>query len=465
MEGKSFVFVDIETSGGNGTHGRVIEVAALKVSGGEITGTYQTLVNPGGSIPHWITGLTGITTNDLVHAPYFADIAHELGRFLDGSIFVAHNVLFDYSFLKREFAACDYTFAPKLFCTVKMSRALYPEHRGHSLQKIIERHGLVTAHRHRAYDDALAIYHYTKLAILEKGQAAFAANLALQLKTKTLPPNVDPQTILDLPETTGIYVFEDDTGMPLYVGKSVNIRARVRSHFTTATSVAKELRMSLRSHNVSYIQTDTEIEALLLESAKVKELQPVFNRKLRRKKVQHIIVKHVDEQGYLRFTTEAHDLASYAALENVYGVFVSKSSAKSQLESTVHTYQLCPKLMGLEKSSGACFRRQLGLCRGACSGLEPVDTYNQRVELALERMKIESWPYRSKVAVLIGAARSLIVDQWVPQGIYDHEHESYIELPGSFDLDTYKILRSFIRTHKPDVRLVDDFPGLNLSSI
>lgn len=465
MEKESFVFVDIETNGGSSARGRIIEVAAIKVLDGEIIDTYQTLVNPGSNIPYWITNLTGITTNDLVHAPHFADIAYELFEFLQGSVFVAHNVLFDYSFLKREFAASDYQFNPKLFCTVKMSRALYPEHRGHSLQKIIERHRLTAAHRHRAYDDALAIYNYTKLAISQKGFGAFASNLALQLKTRTLPPNVDTETILNLPETTGIYIFEDNAGIPLYVGKSVNIRTRVRSHFTTATSVAKEMKMSLRSHNVSYIETPTEVEALLLESAKIKELQPVFNRKLRRKKVQHVVVKRINDAGYMYFDIEAQDLASYANLENVYGVFVSKSSAKSQLESVVRTYQLCPKLMGLEKSSGECFRRQLGLCRGACAGLEAPESYNARVEFALERLKLESWPYRSKVAVVLSAARSLIVDQWIPQGIYDHEHDAYTELPGSFDLDTYKILRSFMRNHKLKITLIDELSGPSLSGV
>lgn len=197
---------------------------------------------------------------------------------------MAHNVLFDYSFLKRELKAAGFTFTPKLFCTVKMSRALFTEHSGHSLQKIIERHGLVTQNRHRAYDDALAIFEYTKLAINQKGELAFTQNLLLQTKTKTLPPHVNEQIILDLPQSPGVYIFEDDAGLPLYVGKSVNIRARVRSHFTNATNVAKELKMSLQSHNVRYITTETEIEALLLESAKVKEPQPVFNRLLRRKK-------------------------------------------------------------------------------------------------------------------------------------------------------------------------------------
>lgn len=447
----SFVLVDIETNGGSGERGRVIEVAAIKVIDGKIVDSYQTLVNPGSSVPRWITSLTGIHTSDLVDAPYFADIAHQLYTFIEGSVFVAHSVLFDYSFLKREFNASGYQFTPKLFCTVKMSRALFPEHKGHSLQKIIERHNLAPEARHRAYDDAKVLYEYIKIAIATKGREAFEQNVALQLKTKSLPPNVDENIILNLPSTAGIYIFEDDAGLPLYVGKSVDIRSRVRSHFANATAIAKEMRMSLQSHNVTYIQTETEIEALLLESSKVKELQPIFNRKLRRKKTQHILVKSTDSQGYLTFKIESADLSAYSNLENVYGVFTNKNQAKAKLEEIARTYQLCPKLLGLEKSTGACFRRQLGLCRGACTGEETPQSYNARVEMALERTKLEAWPYKGKISFPISSTRHLLLDQWVPQQIYDQTTDTFTLLDNSFDLDTYKIIRSFIRTHKPPI--------------
>lgn len=327
-----------------------------------------------------------------------------------------------------------------------MSRALFPEHKGHSLEKIIQRHGISTRNRHRAYDDALATVHYAQLALKKKGTEAFELNLALQLKTKTLPPNVDEQVILSLPETAGIYIFEDDEGMPLYVGKSVNIRARVRSHFVTATSEAKEMKLSLQSHHVSYIQTETELEALLLESAKVKELQPIFNRKLRRKKTQHILVQQKTHEGYASIGIESHDLSAYCALNAVYGIYTTKNQAKQALERAARSYQLCPKLLGLEKSKGECFRRQLGLCRGACVGLEATKSYNARVETALERSKIESWPYDTPVVAPISQTRSIVIDQWVPIMIIDHKFDTHTSLHKPFDLDTYKILRSHIRT-------------------
>jgi DNA polymerase-3 subunit epsilon len=461
MEG-SYVFVDIETNGGNGPRGRIIEVAALKVVDGDIVDSYTSYINPASTIPHWITSLTGITSSDLVDAPYFEDIAAQLYEFMDGSVFVAHNVMFDYSFLKREFQNTGYKFAPKLFCTVKMSRALYPEHRGHSLEKIIARHDIAVGARHRAYDDARAMYDFALIAIEQKGIEAFQKNLLLQTKTKNLPPNVDEQVILDLPDSPGVYIFEDDATQPIYVGKSVNIRTRVRSHFANATSIAKEMKMALQSHNITYIRTETEIEALLLESAKVKELQPIHNRRLRRKTTQAILVKSQNTDGYLTFGIKNEDLSSYINLNEVYGVFQTTRQAKENLESIARTYQLCPKLLGLEKAKGACFRYQLGLCKGACIELETVESYNKRVEFALARTKIETWPFKSKIAVAISTTRSLIIDQWIPQGIVDHENDDEISLvENSFDIDTYKILRSFLRQNKQSVRpyLDNGFPS------
>lgn len=450
------VFVDIETNGGNGPRGRVTEVAAIKVARGEIVDTFTSLVNPGSDIPYWITQLTGIKNSALVDAPYFEDIAAQLYDFMNGSIFVAHNVLFDYSFLKREFASAGYDFKPKLFCTVKMSRALWPEHRGHSLEKIITRHGITFAARHRAYDDAKAMYDYVKLTIAEKGREAFLANIAKQLKTKSLPPHVDEAVILNLPDSPGVYIFEDDTGAPLYVGKSVNIRSRVRSHFTNATTIAKELKMSLASHNVSFITTDTEVEALLLESAKVKELQPIFNRLLRRKTKQSVFLREFDENGYETIRIENTDLSQHQTLENVYGVYTTKSQAKARLEAAAKTFQLCPKLLGLEKASGACFRYQLGLCKGACIGKESPELYNRRVELALERSKIESWPFKSEVAVRISETRSIIVDQWIVKSVVENtfDEPTITALDNGFDIDTYKIIRSYIRQHPDAVSLL-----------
>lgn len=452
------VFVDIETNGGNGERGRITEIAVIRVENDEIVEEFTSLVNPGSPIPYWITTLTGITNADLVDAPYFEDIAPELDRIMNGAIFVAHNVRFDFSFVKRQMEASGYAFRPKLFCTVRMSRAMYPEHKGHSLEKIINRHSIAVANRHRAYDDALATYMYARLAIVEKGIEAFTQSMAVQFKTKTLPPNIDPASFATIPQTPGIYIFEDKDGLPLYVGKSINLRQRVMSHFASDTKIAKEMKLSLTSHNISFVQTETEIEALLLESAKVKELQPIHNRMLRRATKQTVLVRKFDDDGYLKIELESKDLNETTDLSDIYGVYTSRMKAKDRLESLVKTFDLCPKLMGLEKSKTACFRYHLGFCKGACIGKENPETYNRRVEYALQRSKIESWPFKGELAVKINETKALIIDQWVIKGYLTASEDSSYEIEriqNGFDIDTYKILRSYIKSNSANVFRLD----------
>jgi len=454
MWNNPIIYVDIETNGGNGPRGRIIEIAAVKVKDGKIIDEFKTLINPGSEIPYWITSLTGIVNNDLILAPYFEEVAQQLTQFMENCLFVAHNVLFDYSFIKRELSEAGYLFKPKLFCTVRLSRSLYKNKKGHSLEKIIKRHKITVSARHRAYDDALALHKFVEIAVKEHGINAVIENIKLQTKTRSLPPNVEEHAISNLPETPGIYIFEDDAGMPLYVGKSINIRNRVKSHFNSATSIAKEMKMSLASHNVSFIETETEIEALLLESAKIKELQPLHNVRLRRKTKQSLLLKDYDLNGYMKIHIENKDLSTYSSLQNVYGVYTTKRQAKASLESLIKTYQLCPKLMGLEKSSGSCFRYQLKLCKGACVSKEKSDAYNTRVEFALERSKIDSWPFKSAVEVKISETKTLIIDQWVIKCLVDYSFGiNKTTLDNLFDIDTYKILRTFMRTN-PIVKLI-----------
>ncbi len=128
------VFVDIETNGLDHVRGRVIEVAGIRVEGGQVVSSFSSLVDPETDIPYFITNLTGITTNDVRQAPTFAQISDELAAVMEGAVFVAHNVRFDYSFLKQEFKRVGKTFAPKQLCTVKLSRALYPHEKSHKQQ-------------------------------------------------------------------------------------------------------------------------------------------------------------------------------------------------------------------------------------------------------------------------------------------------------------------------------------------
>jgi len=175
------VFVDIETTGGSYNYSRVLEVGVVRVENNRVVATYQTLISTGEPVPSIITRLTGITSEDVVGAPSFDQVATELAEIMDGAVFVAHNVQFDYGFLRMEFERLGVSFRPRLLCTVRLSRKLFPGVRGHKLQDLINRHGFEAASRHRAYDDALVLWQFYQMIMgefdLDTVDAAFAAQL------------------------------------------------------------------------------------------------------------------------------------------------------------------------------------------------------------------------------------------------------------------------------------------------
>lgn len=448
------VFIDIETNGGMHKRGRIIEVAAIRVENGEIVDTFTTLVNPGQRIPDWIVKLTGINQSDLDLAPSFNEIAHQLNQILEGAIFVAHNVRFDYSLIKRQLEEAGYSYNPKLFCTVRLSRHMYPEHKGHSLEKIINRHDIRVSSRHRAYDDAWASLEFTKLAIAEKGIEEFERSYAIQLKKRSTPPNLAEDSVGTVSNNPGVYIFEDQSGTPIYIGKSKNLKKRVMSHFSSDVRIPKEMRISFSTYKMKTIETDSEVEALLLESQLIKEHSPLYNVKLRRRLNQIVLVKHTDESGYATVVLERTSLEEVENPSNIYGVFQNKSSANEFINEAVKKYSLCPKLLGLEKSNDSCFLYQLGKCKGACVGEEAPTSYNIRLELALLNSKVSNWPFKSAIKLLVSKNRSILVNQWIVRGIYDGESDESSDSPiiNKFDLDTYKILKSFIRNNPAAVQ-------------
>jgi len=261
----SYVFVDVETTGARADRERVTEVAALRVENGEIVKTIHTLLDPGRDIPYMITNLTGITNQMVAGQPSFDDIADELLELFDGATMVAHHVRFDYSFLKAEFKRSGLTFRPAQLCTVKLSRHLYPQQRRHRLSDVITAHGFSFKERHRAYDDAYVLWQFWQKIHTDFSSDHLVSAFALQHHRPSIPPYINREQVDTLPHSSGVYLFEDEKGYPLYIGKSVDIKKRVMSHFVRDTEEHKEFKISASVRNISYRQTAGELSALLLE--------------------------------------------------------------------------------------------------------------------------------------------------------------------------------------------------------
>lgn len=438
------VFVDLETTGGSYRNSRVLEVAAIRYENGEVTQEFSTLINPETYIPASITTLTGIAANDVVDAPLFSDIADELLEVMNGAVFVAHNVRFDYTFLKHEFAMVGINFLPKLLCTVRLSRALYKQEKGHSLAKLIARFNIPVLERHRALDDARAMMHFTELAFDQHGPELFNAAVAHQLKTQYLPPNLDITELHNIGNVPGVYIFKDDANQPLYVGKSVSLKKRILSHFQDVSS--REVKISQLVHHVETIPTGSELAALVLESKLVKELQPIHNRLLRRISSYALLVR-VDNADYASLQIKQGNIENDTDISQIYGLYETRTKAKKRIEELTRTFELCPKLMGIEKGSGACFSYALGRCKGACIGEESAESYNRRFEIALEHSRLETWPFDTAITVPInGQGERVIIQNWIIQGyINEYNERIYDTMEPNFDVDEYKIIRRFIR--------------------
>ncbi|MFD2515466.1 exonuclease domain-containing protein [Pontibacter locisalis] len=418
-----YAIIDIETTGGQPAQDKITEIAIFIHDGQQIVDKYSTLVNPQRPIPYFISQLTGITDEMVQDAPKFYEVAKEIVEFTEGKVFVAHNVRFDYSFIKKEFADLGFTFQRKTLCTVRLSRKLIPGLPSYSLGKLCKSIEIPLLQRHRAIGDAEATAKlFDKLIKINRpvvdGNMHMAAEtsqaLKQEIKTSLLPPNISKEQVDALPMVPGVYYFYNEQGEVIYVGKSINIKKRVIQHFNIDYKSRKSLDFKNNIADISYELMGNELVALLFESAEIKRMKPQYNRQQRRSVFNTGIFVYEDSNGYKRMTfgsvNKADDksMTPLVALSNHY-------KAKGFLFHKVAKYNLCQKLCDLYKTNGACFDYQVHQCQGACIGKESPEEYNQRVEQA-----IDSFTYEHNSFVILGKGRepgekSVVV---VEHGIY-----------------------------------------------
>ena len=457
--------VDLETTGGNAHYNRVIEVGIVLMRGGEVIEEWSSLVNPGTRIPGNIEQFTGISNAMVADAPEFSAIRDEVLARLSGRLFVAHNARFDYGFLRSEFRRLGVRFRSPVLCTVKLSRRTDPGVRGHSLDAVMERHGLSCSARHRALGDARVLAGLLASLRSRRDPGELDAIVADLTREVQLPPQLDPQLADDLPEGPGVYRFYGDDDALLYVGKSNNLRTRVLSHFAADHRSSKELRLSRQVRRVDWTETAGEFGALLKEAELVKELQPLHNRRLRKSGEAWVIGLAQAGDG-LRAEVipldEADTTPGAAPLADLHGPFRSERDARKALDELARANDLCPRALGLEPGEGSCFGFQVGRCRGACCGREPLALHAARARMALLRHKLRSWPFRGRIAVRERDWRGMeemhVFDRWRYLGTVSSD-ESLDELPGTesreFDLDSYRILCRYLDRPRPRARIVE----------
>lgn len=366
-----YAIVDIETTGLSPVNDKIIEIAIYIHDGKKIINEYSTLINPDRNIPYNVIRLTGITNEMVKAAPQFWEIAKDLIIFTEGKSIVAHNVSFDFNFIRNEFKSLGYDYKRDRLCTIKLSRKIIPNHKSYSLGKLCKELGIKIDGRHRAAGDALAT--------VKLFEHLLKISPTLGQLNSSMFYHINAKVIKDLPEEPGVYYFHDHNGDIIYIGKSKNIRSRVFSHFSNEKS-ERALKMIDEVHNISYELTGSELIAFLLESDEIKTQKPKFNRRQRRVANHYGIYTYTDEFGYICF--KADDIKKETPIVS----FNSAKETRERLYILSEKYQLCQKLCGLYEATGACFYYQIKHCKGACIHEEPAEEYNIRAQEMLDAL-------------------------------------------------------------------------------
>ena len=347
-------------------------------------GEFTSLVNPECEIPYFITGLTGID-NDLVRdAPTLVEIADKILEITRDSIFVAHSVGFDYNVIKNEFKSLGLEFTRKKLCTVRLSRKLIPGYNSYSLGKLCSALDIPLTDRHRARGDAQATtILFQKLLRTEGAEDVFKTFLNARSQEITLPPALPKKIYDDLPNAPGIYYFKNAKGKIIYVGKAINIKKRVLSHFYDKAT--KEIQMCAVTADIDFELSGNELVALLMESASIKHHYPEYNRSQKRMVQRYGIFSYEDRNGILHLAFNKIKQAP-----DPVAIFYNTTDCRLYLEEVCKTFSLCAKYCHLQENVDTCSHYRIKECDGICRGNETVDAYNKKVEEALFFMKDKS---------------------------------------------------------------------------
>jgi DNA polymerase-3 subunit epsilon len=431
------VFVDLETTGANFINDRIIEIGLLEVTREGVL-EWSTLVDPGRPVPAFITGLTGIDTAMVGSAPSFAQLARGLLERLRGRLFIAHNARFDYGFLKNEFKRAGIDFGATRLCTVKLSRALFPGHRRHNLDTLVERFGIAVGDRHRAPDDARALWD-----LWQRWHALLPAETIEKAVDRItgrpeLPPQIDPALLDELPEAPGAYAVFGKDGALLTARRALNLRQQVFAHFSPDRRKLPQVGEAWR---IEWREAAGEL------GARLRELELAAARRPSGELCSWHLVRH-DSGGFRPVLAFARDI-DFAHVEDLFGLYRGPREATLALGKLAEAHGV-----GLHFTGSADGGVE------ACIDQGPVPMQNARLMAALARYRIRPWPYPGPIALVERGEFGMredahVIRDWACFGTASDEatlrsmFESALENSGPpFDPEIYRIVGKCLREGK-----------------
>ncbi len=405
-----YAIVDIETTGSHPDKNGITEIAIVLHNGKEVEGRFETLINPGINIPHFISYLTGITNDIVAAAPAFSDVAARIFNLLNNRIFIAHNVNFDYTFIRHHLMDSGFHWMPKKLCTLKLSRKAFPGLAKYGLGHLCNTFNILIENRHRAGGDAAATTILFEKILNEGGEALIKDFLKKENHEQILPPNLSKENIHKLPYVPGVYYFHDARGKIIYVGKAKCLKKRVLSHFSGLNAGRRRQEFLRNIHEVTFTECPTEFTAFILESIEIKKYWPEYNFSQKRAEQFYGIYLFEDAVGYKRLAIDkkrkhSEPVASFALL----------ADAHRTLWKLVKEFELHPALCFLEKQS--FIQRDT----------EPL-IYNQRVDNAILFLKKNMGTFAIVEPQVLGNQKSCVLienGKFYGMGLLPPDHIAY----------------------------------------
>jgi len=371
LKESEFAVLDFETTGTSAKHNRVIEVGIVRVKNLKIADSFQSIINPGEKIPPFIISLTGISDEDVHEAPFFDEIASEMIDFIEDSVIVAHNLPFDYSFLKNELSRAELLMPQNpTLCTLKLARKLYPELKSKSLGKLATHFRIRHKNVHRALGDSMVTakllikmvkqlqedHNIEQLEDLLNFQSTTVIKSGYRIIKKKLASDFN-----SLPSSPGTYIFKNSKDEYIYIGKSKALKQRVSNYFSNSAA-KKSKRIVRKSTRLEYLETNSELSALILESELIKKYKPPMNTLLK-KYPQQYFIKVVQTNNYPNLKSTSN----FEFDDNDYfGPYSNRETAKNLIDIIDRSFMLRECSDKELKRGKKCYLFDIKRCLAPC---------------------------------------------------------------------------------------------------
>jgi DNA polymerase-3 subunit epsilon len=377
-----YAIVDIETTGGYASNNDITEVAIVLHDGEKVIRRFESLVRPVRAIPYYIQVLTGITPQMVEEAPSFEELAPVVHELLEQAVFIAHNVNFDYSFLKHHLSLAGYELHNNKLCTVRLSKKVFPGFKSYSLGNLCNSLGIPVENRHRAGGDADATVLLFEHLLRNNAMEHIQQFVKKGAKEQSLPPHLPKEEVDKLPYTPGVYYFHDQKGKVIYVGKAKNLKYRVRSHFSHNGAGRQRQEFLRNIYSISFEPCATELMAFILESVEIRRLWPAYNSSQKRFTPAFGLYLYEDRSGYQRLVIDKKK-------KNLVPVYTFNLLVEGHrlVKRLIAEFELCPKLCYMQTDDATCIGVEAETCHGACEHRETPAAYNKRVQDALDYLE------------------------------------------------------------------------------